>query len=72
MNTVRGRNQQKHLIAVGNTSKYIGDEKSADKFTHKWLIYISTKTQIPIEQIVSKVRFFLHPSYQPNDVCEVR
>jgi YEATS domain-contaning protein 2 len=72
MNTARGRNQHKHLIAVGNTSKYIGDEKSADGVTHKWLVYIRTKTEVPIEKIINKVRFFLHPSYQPNDVVEVR
>ncbi|KAG4076946.1 hypothetical protein HA402_015933 [Bradysia odoriphaga] len=71
INSSRGRNQTSHLIVVGNTSKYIGDEKSANEVTHKWLVYIKTKTPVGIEDMVSKVRFFLHPSYKPNDVIEV-
>lgn len=39
--------------------------------THKWLVYVGTRTSSPIEQLVSKVRFFLHESYQPNDIIEV-
>lgn len=39
--------------------------------THKWLVYVATKTSLPIEKIISKVRFFLHESYQPNDIIEV-
>lgn len=72
INTARGRNQSRHLIAVGNTSKYIGDDKSQQGVTHKWLVYVRTKTdEASVEEIVSKVRFFLHPSYRPNDVVEV-
>lgn len=72
INTARGRNQSRHLIAVGNTSKYIGDDTSQQGVTHKWLVYVRTKTdEASVEEIVSKVRFFLHPSYRPNDVVEV-
>lgn len=72
INTARGRNQTRHLIAVGNTSKYIGDDKSQQGVTHKWLVYVKTKTdEATVDEIVSKVRFFLHPSYSPNDVVEV-
>lgn len=71
LNSSRHRNQTRHLIIVGNTSKYIGDEKSKDGVTHKWLVYLKTKTDIPIENFVKKVRFFLHSSYKPNDVIEV-
>lgn len=65
--------QLKHFPS-GNTSKYVGDEEkdSSTNVTHKWLIYIAMKTTTPIESIVSKVRFFLHESYKPNDVVEVR
>lgn len=71
LNSSRGKNQSKHLIVVGNTSKYIGDEKSKDAVTHKWLVFLRTKTSVPIEDIVQKVRFYLHPSYRPNDVIDV-
>lgn len=71
LNAARGRNQTKCLIAVGNTSKYVGDEKFANGVTHKWLVYVKTKTPVPIEKIVTKVRFFLHPSYRPNDIVDV-
>lgn len=72
INTARGRNQSRHLIAVGNTSKYIGDDKAQQGVTHKWLVYVKTKTEAAsIEEIVAKVRFYLHPSYKPNDVVEV-
>lgn len=73
INTARGRNQSRHLIAVGNTSKYIGDDSTQQGgVTHKWLVYVRTKTdEASVEEIVAKVRFFLHPSYRPNDVVEV-
>lgn len=67
----RGSNQTKHLIVVGNTSKYIGMEDPSDSTTHKWLIYIISKSKIPIEKIVYKARFFLHSSYNPNDIIDV-
>ncbi|CAO1428708.1 unnamed protein product [Diamesa serratosioi] len=71
LNSSRGKNHSKHLIVVGNTSIYIGDEKSKDAVTHKWLVFLRTKTSVPIEDIVQKVRFYLHPSYRPNDVIDV-
>lgn len=74
LNSARGRFQYRHLIAVGNTSKYIGHEEigSMTNVTHKWLVYVTTKTSVPIENILTKVRFFLHESYKPNDVMEVK
>ncbi|XP_055859296.1 YEATS domain-containing protein 2 [Episyrphus balteatus] len=71
LNSARLNNQTKHLIVVGNTSKYIGDEKPSDNSSHKWLVYVQSKSSIPIEKFVTKVRFFLHPSYRPNDVVDV-
>lgn len=71
INSSRGRSQTKHIIAVGNTSKFIGVEDSKDQVTHKWLVYVQSKSETPIQDIVQKVRFFLHPSYKPNDVVDV-
>lgn len=82
------RNATRHLVAVGNTSKFIGDDSGdpggsqAGGVTHKWLVYVKCKqpttTNAPnvgsgggIERMVQKVRFFLHPSYKPNDVVDV-
>lgn len=61
-------------IFAGNTSKYIGHEEldSATNVTHKWLVYVTTKTPTPIERMVSKVRYILHESYKPNDIVEIR
>lgn len=65
-------NQTKHLIVVGNTSKYIGMENPSDSATHKWVIYVISKSTVPIEKMLSKVRFFLHASYKPEDVVELK
>ncbi|XP_075151271.1 YEATS domain containing 2 homolog D12 [Haematobia irritans] len=75
LNAARLNNKVKHLIVVGNTSKFIGAEQERDPknksqiLTHKWLVYVQAKdTTIPIERFVRKVRFHLHHSYRPNDV----
>ncbi|XP_055378320.1 uncharacterized protein LOC129610028 [Condylostylus longicornis] len=68
LNTDRGVNLSKQIIAVGNTSKFIHKDDLHDKITHKWLIYVQSKTHVPIEKFVKKVRFYLHPSYKPNVV----
>lgn len=59
---------------LGNTSKYIGEDEAelGTNVTHKWLVYVSTKTSVPIEDIVCRARFFLHESYKPNDIIEVK
>lgn len=83
ISTARGsmRNAQRLLVAVGNTSKYIADDcdpmtrgNGDDGVTHKWLVYVKCKApaEYRIEEMVQKVRFFLHPSYKPNDVVDVR
>lgn len=66
----RGRNQIKHTLVVGNTSKYL-DEEPTSSMTHKWMCYLKTKSSIPIEGLVKKARFHLDPSYKPNDVIDV-
>lgn len=72
--SARGRNLYRHLLVVGNTSKYIGDEEFGLKtnVTHKWLVYIATKSDVSIEKIVSRVRFYLDETYKPNDIIEIR
>lgn len=66
------RIMSRYKICVGNTSQYIGDEHNKDGVIYKWLVYIKVKSKIPIHHFIGKVRFFLHPSFKPNDVIDVR
>lgn len=64
----------KKRIIVGNTSKYISIDRREDndKSTHKWMVYVRGPLEDPnIDRFISKVWFFLHPSYRPNDIVEV-
>ena len=59
-------------IVVGNISKWIPPDWREDAASHKWTMYVrGNKDDADIGDFVSKVRFFLHPSYRPNDVVEV-
>ncbi|XP_059614680.1 uncharacterized protein LOC132260521 [Phlebotomus argentipes] len=71
LNSSRGRNQEKHLIIVGNTSKFIAENQMNSSVSHKWLVYVHTRDHHPIEKLVQRIRFFLHPTYQPNDCVEI-
>ncbi|KAM8952674.1 YEATS domain-containing protein 2 [Pelodytes ibericus] len=65
----------KKTIVVGNVSKYIPPDKreEKDQSTHKWMVYVRGCRKEPsINHFVKKVWFFLHPSYKPNDLVEVR
>ncbi|XP_017471132.1 PREDICTED: uncharacterized protein LOC108362602 isoform X2 [Rhagoletis zephyria] len=81
LNASRLNNKRKQIIAIGNTSTYIGAESGgvdkkkpeAADLTHKWIVYVQSKdTTIPIESFIKKVRFHLHPSYRPNDIVDIR
>eukprot|EP01090_Pellita_catalonica_P010638 TRINITY_DN2206_c0_g2_i1.p1 TRINITY_DN2206_c0_g2~~TRINITY_DN2206_c0_g2_i1.p1 ORF type:complete len:681 (+),score=117.61 TRINITY_DN2206_c0_g2_i1:3-2045(+) len=64
----------KKRIIVGNTSKYIQpkNKDKEDRATHKWMVYVRGGPEEPnISHYVQKVRFFLHPSFAPNDVVDV-
>ncbi|XP_068136804.1 YEATS domain-containing protein 2 isoform X2 [Hyperolius riggenbachi] len=65
----------KKTLVVGNVSKYIPPDKREenDQSTHKWMVYVRGSRKEPsIHHFVKKVWFFLHPSYKPNDLVEVR
>lgn len=56
-------------------SRYIAPDKREenDQSTHKWMVYVRGSRREPtIDHFVKKVWFFLHPSYKPNDLVEVR
>lgn len=70
---VRNREKIKYSILVGNISKWMPSNSSQDNSTHKWMVYVRGPKENPdITNIVKKVRFFLHPSYQPNDIVDVQ
>ncbi|XP_072045160.1 YEATS domain-containing protein 2-like [Amphiura filiformis] len=65
----------KKRIIVGNVSKYISPEnrEDSDPSTHKWMVYVRGPHNEPrIDHFVKKIWFFLHPSYRPNDLVEVK
>lgn len=66
------RHKVRKRIVVGNISKWIPPDWREDGASHKWMMYVRGSKEAPdINDFVSKVRFFLHPSYQPNDVVQV-
>ena len=61
-------------VIVGNTSRFIREDQREvnDKSTYKWMVYVRGSKEHPdISPFVSKIWFFLHPSYKPNDIVEV-
>ena len=66
----------KKRIIVGNTSQYLhpaaSSQENMDGSTHKWMVYVRGPHEDPdISNFVKAVRFFLHPSYHPNDIIRV-
>ena len=65
----------KKRIIVGNVSKYLplDTREKNDQSTHKWMVYVrGPKEQADVSSFVKKVWFFLHPSYMPNDIVEIK
>ncbi|XP_022660233.1 YEATS domain-containing protein 2-like isoform X1 [Varroa destructor] len=67
------KSMEKVKFVIGNVSRYIGDEDPEDIVTHIWVTYVRLhpSEKLQIQDILSKVRFFLHPSYFPHDVVDV-
>ncbi|KAJ8686786.1 hypothetical protein QAD02_022580 [Eretmocerus hayati] len=68
---VKAFKKSKRRIIVGNISKWIPPELRYNNASHKWTVYVRDSQKCDIGLFVSKVRFFLHPSYKPNDVVEL-
>ena len=63
----------KKKLIIGNVSKWIQVSERDDGATHKWMVYVrGSKEEPDISPFVSKVIFFLHPTYAPHDVVPVR
>lgn len=65
----------KKRVIVGNTSQYLdptAHHVTMDGATHKWMVYVrGPQVEPDISHFVKAVRFFLHPSYHPNDIVRV-
>lgn len=58
-------------VLVGNVAKEV-HTMSEDSASHKWMVYVrSAPGSLSLDRHVSKVRFYLHPSYKPHDVITV-
>ena len=65
---------RKKRIIVGNTSQYLepAARSSVDATSHKWMMYVrGPSEEADISSFVKAVRFFLHPSYHPNDIVRI-
>ncbi len=62
----------KRRLVVGNVSKWIQCDQREDQSTHKWMMYVRGDRERPdVSDVVSKVRFLIHPSYHPHDLIDV-
>ncbi|CAG9858380.1 unnamed protein product [Phyllotreta striolata] len=67
----KNRKKTRHRLIVGNISKWV--PSSEDTTTHKWMMYVrGDKDSADVSHIIEKVIFYLHPSYRPHDVVEVK
>lgn len=66
----------KKRVIVGNTSQYLDPTAhgtKGDGSTHKWMVYVrGSQSEPSIGHFIKAVRFFLHPSYHPNDIVRVK
>lgn len=66
------QHKSKRRFVIGNVSKWIECNQREDSSTHKWMLYLrGCKTFPDVSDVVSKVRFFIHQTYAPNNVIDV-
>lgn len=69
---IRSRKKTKYRVVVGNISKWMPSSED-DILTHKWMVYVrGPKDKPDVSHFIDKVVYYLHPSYKPHDVVEVR
>ncbi|XP_066247626.1 uncharacterized protein D12 [Euwallacea similis] len=72
---VTNRTKVQHRVVIGNIS-YFKKSLEQNNLTHKWMVYVkifkgpSGGAEVT-NQTVSKVVFYLHPSYKPHDVVDI-
>ncbi|XP_049882575.1 uncharacterized protein LOC126378350 isoform X2 [Pectinophora gossypiella] len=68
----RNQTKYRYRIIIGNTSKYAPPASSADRSTHKWLLYVRGPPDQPdLSAVVSAVTVRLHHSYAPHHTVHI-
>lgn len=71
--SIRNRKKTKYRVVIGNISKWMPSESPEDNSTHKWMVYVRGAKDSPsVSHFIQKVVFYLHPSYKPNDIIELK
>lgn len=63
----RSENKSPEVVDEGEASQY-----NQDLITHKWMIYIRSANCKRLDSYIKKVIFYLHSSYKPYDIVEVK
>lgn len=62
----------KKRICIKNISQWIVEEfREKNKATHKWTIVVMDDETKKVPEFLSKVRYFLHESYEPHNIVDV-
>ena len=62
-----GANVNREASLQAESSQY-----NQDLITHKWMIYIRSPNCLRLDNYIKKVIFYLHSSYKPYDIVEVK
>lgn len=72
-------NVSKYLATSSVAKEYLEQLKTLDSsqynqdlITHKWMVYIRSPDCVKLDNYIKKVLFFLHSSYKPYDIVEVK
>ena len=73
-------NVSKYLKSVSTINDNIQQDETSlessqynqDLITHKWMMYLRSSNCPKLENYIKKVIFYLHSSYKPYDVVEVK
>lgn len=76
-NTISSQKANQQLLMMNNNDETTkanieSSQYNQDLITHKWMIYIRSSNCNKIENYIKKVIFYLHFSYKPYDVVEVK
>lgn len=63
----------KGKVGVGQDMESLeSSQYNQDLITHKWMVYIRSPNCSKLENYIKKVIFYLHSSYKPYDMVEVK
>ncbi len=71
-NNSNNNNLNKKSNSTTNSTNNEPSQYDQDLITHKWMIYIRSPNCLKLESYIKKVIFYLHSSYKPYDMVEVK